>query len=60
MESVIQEGSAVWLFKRPKQRAKVYCDFIYELFDEIPNGMENEKVKEVHSKMMMLPEYWEG
>ena len=56
----VQEGSVIWLLsRRPKQRAKVYVDFIYELFQEIPNHMENEVVKDVHSKMMMLPEYRE-
>lgn len=42
-----------------KQRAKLYCEFIYELFDEIPNVQENETAKEIHAKMMLLPEFWE-
>lgn len=54
----IQNGFK-WFYRRPKERAKLYSNFIYKLFQEIPDFQENKTVKDIHQKMMELPEYWE-
>ena len=48
------------LIKKPKQRAILYFNLIYILFEKIPNYLENPAVKEIHAMMMMLPEYWDS
>jgi len=55
-----EEGSPLWYQKRPKQRAKLYVEFIYELIEEFPNVEKNEVAKEIHRKLMMLPDYWDN